>query len=273
MTGGGKRLKNQRKSIYYLSNVFKNLKSFTKKLATFLTPRREEELSRGAILIEFAICMPVLIILLFYIHDLVKIKRYYSQTEFVAQQMANILQNIAKKRVEEGQPVSSKDIANSVKLAYLSIYPGTTMYKKDSGHEFFHVPRVYIFYVEGNDEGKASCKWVRWYYSLSSSVGFMNVGQSENGKVATTVQWAENADPSSIYPTLKIEKGKPKIIIETQLRWASSDSPDTIGKKASSAREAFGCYLVNPKKHVNRGYFSSVVIFSPYGGFSENIPT
>ncbi len=46
--------------------------------------------NRGAILIEFAICMPILIILLFYISDLVKIKRYYSQTEFVGQQMANI---------------------------------------------------------------------------------------------------------------------------------------------------------------------------------------
>ena len=33
---------------------------------------------RGSILIEFAVCMPVLIILLFYIHDLVKIKRYYN---------------------------------------------------------------------------------------------------------------------------------------------------------------------------------------------------
>ena len=54
--------------------------------------------NRGSILIEFAVCMPVLIILLYYIHDLSKLKRYYDQTEFVAQQMANILQNIAKKK-------------------------------------------------------------------------------------------------------------------------------------------------------------------------------
>jgi len=56
---------------------------------------------RGSILIEFAVCMPIFIILLFYIHDLVKIKRYYSQTEFVAQQMANILQNISQKRADK----------------------------------------------------------------------------------------------------------------------------------------------------------------------------
>ena len=55
--GRGKRLKNYLKSACYPSNIFKKLKYFTKELAQFLKPRNEEELSRGAILIEFAVCV------------------------------------------------------------------------------------------------------------------------------------------------------------------------------------------------------------------------
>ncbi len=65
--------------------------------------------------------MPVLIILLFYINDLVKIKRMYSQTEFVGQQMSNILQNISK-----NQPVTLTNIKHACALAWLSAYHRTT---------------------------------------------------------------------------------------------------------------------------------------------------
>ena len=99
--------------------------------------------------------MPVLIILLFYIHDLSKMKRYYDQTEFVAQQMVNIIQNIAKKRAEKGELVTIKDVGFAAKAAYLSIYPGKTMYRKDSTRPFFHVPRIYVYYVESDGNGKA----------------------------------------------------------------------------------------------------------------------
>ena len=271
--GRGKRLKNHLKSTYYPANIFKNLKYFTKKLAQFFKPRNEKELSRGSVLLEFAVCMPILIILLFYIHDLMKIKRYYSQTEFVGQQMANIIQNIAKKRVAEGVPVSIKDMGHAAKLAYLSIYPGITMYKKNSGHVFFHIPRIFIHYVESDNEGQASCKWVFWMHSLTSSVGRFNFGVYQKHAEGSIVKWETNVAPSIVYPTLKMEKGKSKIIIETQMRWISNDSPDINGKKTSSAREAFGCYLVNPKKHASGAYFPSVVIFTPVGGFSETKPT
>ena len=124
---------------------------------------------RGSIIIEFAVCIPVLIVLLFYIYDLMRLKRYYSQTEFVAQQIANIIQNIAKKRVAEGQAVTIKDVGYAAKLAYLSIYPGTTMYRKDSGHEFFHMPRIFVHYIESDSNGKASCKWVLYLHTRGAS--------------------------------------------------------------------------------------------------------
>ena len=81
-------------------------------IATLFRKFSLRAVERGSILIEFAICMPILIILLFYINDLVRIKRYYSQTEFVALQMANILQNIAKTR-----KITRNDIKYAASLA------------------------------------------------------------------------------------------------------------------------------------------------------------
>ena len=208
--------------------------------------------------------MPVLIILLFYIHDLVKIKRLYSQTEFVAQQMANILQNIAKTR-----EITKNDIKYAASLAYLTIYPGTTMYTTVSGsekHIFGHQPRVFIHYVKGESGEKASTRWALW----TRSGGGINPAEWHFSSMSNTdqsaVYYAKNATPSSeIYPTLKIEEGKPKVLIDVQIRRTGNQS----------ARETFGLHFVNPKYvGTNQtGYFSSVVIFTPHSGFTEKVPT
>ncbi len=283
MTGGGKNLKNREKSNSCLCKFLNITTNFIKKIIEELKRKPSGRSSlippagasyRGSILIEFAICMPILIILLFYIHDLVKIKRYYSQTEFVAQQMANILQNIAKTRA-----ITRKDIKYAASLAYLTIYPGTTMFTTKSGsewHTFNHQPRVYVHYVKGLLDGKASVVWAYWCRSR----WFITPDQFWDGTLSSTDQsvipYVKNVSPSSIYPTLKIEEGKAKIILETQIRWdASGGQRDANGKTAGSAREVFGLRFVNPKYVGNNqsGYFSSVVIFTPNNGFTENAPT
>ena len=125
--GGGGNLKNRYKSHYYLSKIFKNLKRFIEQFSRFLTLRHEDKLlsRKGSILIEFAVCMPVLIILLFYIHDLVKLKRYHSQTEFIGQQIANILQNISQKR--SNKAINLTNIKHACTPAWLTIPPGSSI--------------------------------------------------------------------------------------------------------------------------------------------------
>ncbi|MBO4405119.1 MAG: hypothetical protein J5821_00130 [Alphaproteobacteria bacterium] len=226
-------------------------------------------------MIEFAVCMPVLIILLFYINDLVKIKRYYSQTEFVAQQMANILQNLAKKRAAEGKTLGPDDLSHAASLAYLTIYPGTTMYSTAEGslrHGLTHCPFFTVYYVEGMSEGKAKCKWGTAFTSTYNKTPpfrfYKNI--TANQTWSTVTYNSSGVDASTIYPTLKVEEGKPKIILETTLYW-TENMADTNGKKVNSAREAFGLRFVNPKRLYNL-YFHSVVIFSPNKGFPEVRP-
>jgi len=234
--------------------------------------------TKGSIIIEFAVCMPVLIILLFYIHDLSRLKRYYDQTEFVAQQMVNILQNIAYSRAQEGSTISVPDIERAASLAYLSIYPGTTMFTTKSGsqnHVLNHQPRIYMYYVESNGDGTASTVWNLWLRSGSytTPTSWSNSYLTSNDH--SLVSLGTDVPPSSIYPSLKMDDGKPRIILDVQLRWGS-DQRDADGKTAASAREVFKFLTVNPtsKAVSDNGstYFPAVVTFTPNAGFSRTRP-
>ena len=278
MTGGGKDLKNQEKSYGYPSQAFKNLKYFARLFSKFLITRCEDKLlSRsGSILIEFAVCVPVLIILLFYINDLVRIKRYYSQTEFVGQQMANILQNLAKKRHAEGKIISSSDLGNAGALAFLSMYPGKTMYSTTKGkhyHEMIHFPFFSIYYVKGTSNGKAKCLWGKQFTSSTNTappwILFRNVTSNVNWSLVTYT--SSEVAASSIYPTLKVGSDESKIILETSIYWYPPSKDKDGIRSANNAREAFGYRFIEPKKAVDL-YFHSVVTFCPTAGFPETRP-
>ena len=227
---------------------------------------------RGVILIEFAFCMPVLIILLFYINDLVRIKRYYSQTEFVGQQMANMIQNISQNR--EDKSVKLKDIARISYLAWLSVYPGNTRFWQGSDEirHFGHIGQTMIYYVQANNDGTASCRW-RLFGRNDTINHYLAVYYTDNK--GSPVRYKTNVAPSEIYPSLKIEPGRDpehdKIIIVTSLyRKPSFTTPD--GKSLSN-KQAFGLYLTEPK-HLNENtniwyFFGSVVIFTPKLGLFD----
>ena len=135
--GGG----NPSKSTNYRTKTSKNL---FKNLFSKIDFKHQ---SKGAILIEFAFCIPVLILLIYYMHDLFKIQRYYSQTEFVAYQMAQMLQTVSQNRSDK--KITLSDLKRVTAAAYLSIYPGTTMFWQGKGHVFGHFPHPIIYYVKG----------------------------------------------------------------------------------------------------------------------------
>jgi hypothetical protein len=278
--GGGKRLKNHLNSICYLNNILKKLKCFTKKLSTFLTPRHEEKLlnSKGIILIEFAVCMPILIILLFYINDLVRIKRYYSQTEFVGQQMANMIQNISQQRASKS--ITQDDLKYALCLANLSMFPGTTMYTQDTNYPGY-TTWVQMYRVVGAGNGKAKCTH-RWELSAwngkkpPKSIWYTCTSGDHNG---SKVRYSSTAvTPSQIYPTLKMGSDdnttEEKIIIDVCIFTDSKIRP--MGK--STEKQIFGLNLVTPpfrlyKTNQFHFYCHSIVIFSPKKGlFSDSCP-
>jgi hypothetical protein len=219
--------------------------------------------------------MPILIILLFYINDLVRIKRYYSQTEFVGQQIANIIQNISQQRASKS--ITQYDLKYAFCTAYLSIYPGTSRFWIGSGTELVHRPEMLITYIQGEANGKASSKW---------SIDIYTNGSGCNKPVACGLFFPSdhlsfvtrgsktNVAPSDIHPLLKINPGETKIIIETVMFYGF-DFKDNNGYEPHSIRKAFNCLLTDIKSKTNSGnFFISTVIFTPKPGlFSETPPS
>ena len=127
--------------------------------------------SKGAVLIEFAFCMPILIITIYYINDLATLQRWHSQTQFVAYQMAQMIQSISQNRASKA--ITANDLRNIVAAAYLSIYPGTTMFSTSEvpWKSFFgHNAMGFIWYVKGNDNGTASVIWGRRFHTADQAV-------------------------------------------------------------------------------------------------------
>lgn len=266
---GGVRQNYLTKSIYYIFKIYTLFKPDFKKIC----------LSKGTVLIEFAICMPVLIIMLFYVNDLVKIQRHYSLNEFVGQQIVNLLQNISQKRANKA--ITKTDMRHVAALAFLSIYPGTTMFHNGKGHVLIHNPELLLHCVKGEDGGKARSLWIGFVNSESAGntspntlYGDALVMQNYKGSLVTDKTSA--VSPTTIYKDLKISSGEIKILVETATFYATSYK-DANGN-STTLNQAYNLRFSHGKlnAYANGQYFvgSNVVIFTPKPGlFNETGPS
>ena len=224
--------------------------------------------ARGAILIEFAVCMPILILLLLGLHDIFRMARYQDNTNFVAHEIVQMIQNISQSR--SNKKITKEDLEYIANFANYSIYPGKTAYAIDARqHVYGHFPHTQVYYVRGNADGTASCVW-RAEMSTSDPGIKTVVGNGKHDQ--SIVNYAADVTPSLIYPKLTISEGEVKIIVEKFIFFNAGKDRFMDGKK-HSVREAFGLYLLTPPVHGNLGYFNSVVIFTPKRGlFDESGP-
>ena len=196
--------------------------------------------------------------------------------------MVNILQNISQNR--ENKKITINDIKRAASLAFLSVYPGKTMYfngTERSAHDLSHYPKFHIHYVKGLSGGKASGVWAR-RFRINEGIkpsGWMYTNMTKTDS-DSKVKWGNNLAQSTIYPTLKVDEGKYKIILECVL-YAGSESINRSHYVATDdlsamARKAFKCFLAIPRPaypNKDRGYyFSSVVIFTPKEGLFNTTP-
>jgi len=227
--------------------------------------------------------MPILISLLFGLHDIFRMARYQDQTNFVAHEIIQMIQNVSQERTNK--KVTRRDLGDICRFASYSIYPGKTVYctagaGRPYSHFYTHCPLVNFFCVKGESGGKASCVWKAHWNSIyglyespdaDSTPHRVTLGYS----FRTCVYEKQNATPSSIYPTLTINEGEIKIIVEVCIHHNMlMKYPD--GTKTASVKQAFGLYLLTPifqRSHLTAGYFHSVAIFTPKRGlFDDNGP-
>jgi hypothetical protein len=120
----------------------------------------------GAIFVEFAVAIPVLIAIVYYLHDVPKYKRMQAKMSFCAHCMANILQNVSN-----GQKVTLQHINHAMQAAYLTFYPGKTM---RGTAQFYmplgHFPHGFVYCVKGISGKKASVVWDVAFFLYQSSL-------------------------------------------------------------------------------------------------------
>ena len=197
-------------------------------------------------------------------------QRYYSQTEFVATQMVQMIQSISQNRASKA--ITPNDLKYIHCAAWLSVYPGTTMYlKNNKGYDFAHMPRSQIFYVKGVGNGKVSCLW-RAYIIMTSSSGdvpntvFYDTAKNQDDSAAWITQYKKNVVPSQINSKLPvIPQGETRIIVEVAI--TRRDGKDPSGK-IIPLRESLVFYLLTPKTKLSQqqnaaSIANSCVVFSP----------
>ena len=74
----------------------------------------------GAILIEFAFSIPVLILLIFYLHDLAQLAQIETKVKLCGMQMINMIQNVSLRR--ENTAITRQDYANICSAAFLTYF-------------------------------------------------------------------------------------------------------------------------------------------------------
>ena len=218
-------------------------------------------------------------------------KRYNERMDFVAHQMAGIIQNISQNRADK--KITITDLVDAGKLAYLTVFPGNTVTPQECqiypfGYHTFYT----IFYVKGMDNNVAGVIWAISFagdggeedHTWSSLNGRKNgvwykLSYANYGEIDRMVtKFSKNVAPSQIHPNLVIQKDEVKIIVECSLLYCTERS-FTDGRQCSQVpfQKVFGFYVISPKYVARNGnfysFFNSVVIFTPKPGlFSETPP-
>lgn len=224
------------------------------------------------ILIEFAFSVPVFLAFIYYAHDLPKQKRLQRKIQFVAHEMAMILQNIASKRA-----ITKQDLITAMRLAYLSVFPGMTMQgTQNRSHSLGYYPYAAVMYVKGVEQNLVQGKWIA---KVTTDNGYP-IYLDKN--VASVCNWGffeQSTDASKFWPTLKISENESRLIIQCHLaydrlwKWGDKFTDGTYCKNVSS-RKAFGFLFLEPKGvgTAGGGFFTSTIIVTPNSGFTENFP-
>lgn len=268
----GKVDKNYQKKQYLSNRFLSNLKNFRCKFFNRLNRFRKSR--SGVILLEFAFSIPVFLALIYYVHDLPKMKRWNRKMQFVAYQYAQILQTISANCADKR--ITAQNIKNVMKMAYLSIFPGITMFQTSRSHfPLGYWPHMWIYCIKGVSDTQACFMWevscypgdVYFDTDTHSSRHIRSIINYTKGKTVST---------SSIYPNLTIKKDEIKIIIECAIVY-TDDRYFSDGRRCDtvSAKSALRFLFASPKSRgiIDGNFFNSVAVITPtIGLFDENIP-
>jgi len=238
---------------------------------------------RGAILIEFAVSIPVLLAVLYYMHDLPKYARMKERMKFCAHCAVNMFQNISQNR--ENKRITWNDYRYISAMSFLPYFgAGTQQYFPlwQSPEGGFPASRpcgqMTLAYIKGTGPNRAKIVWAVISYWAASPVStsrdirtFWELPTYVN--VAQTIVGREYA-ADQICKGLQINEGEVKIMIDAYIN--ASWCEGQLGKERVSP-QLWGLLIYTPKAESygsgTGGWFHTYIIFTPNPGlFSETPP-
>ena len=212
---------------------------------------------RGSVLIEFAFCCPVLIILMFFVLDVPLAYRVIFKMQKMSELTACMIRNTPNRYETK---ITLNDLKNISKAAGITL-TGKLGSTENPCRRYPFYLSTYIFCIEGNSSGGFDTQWaVHIKNNLFNGevvvVDDTALTYSKLGGVSTF----ENIKELSSY---SIKEGEVKLIIET-VSWYNKDDSATMEGVSGSEGGNYSSMLGDYKKNQNivRGFNKNFYLLS-----------
>lgn len=245
----------------------------------FFNPRKIREnfqnslkKTKGAVVLELALSIPVFLALLYYMHDVPKLQSIQNRVRFGTMCGVNMFQNVTQNRADE--KVSRADFLRITCMAEMPFIGGGVQHYSStvSGKSPIQIQSQFtLFYVKGVSSTKARIYWGVTnngcgYPGLRTSAGLITSGTpSWQWVTVIKVPIGRDVDQSSIHEDLHIKAGEVAMIVDQAFFAAGT----------KSAKKLFGFLVYNPQPPAGcqNTLFHSVVIFAPKPGLFSEAPS
>ncbi|MDR0677479.1 MAG: hypothetical protein LBF57_02275, partial [Holosporaceae bacterium] len=234
---------------------------------------------RGAILVEFAFSIPILLAILYYMHDIPKYARMKERMEFCVHCAINMLQNCSQNR--ENKRITRTDLMTVAHAAWLPFFGGGTQQYSTSSTEY-RMKRGYLtqleyYCVKGVGNGQAKLCWLintNCALGLAGNVDILG-NRASRSPIKCSTGGVYSFD--DIYEGFRVEENEIKILVLVRiycgmlLKFADGTPSST---KSMSSKLGLWVLSIKPEyedKHYVLGK-PIVVVFSPKPGLFDETP-
>jgi hypothetical protein len=245
--------------------------------------------SRGAVLVEFAFSIPVLLMVLYYVLDYPNYMRLKSKTRNSAYMAVSMIQNISRHR--ENKKITLQDIQRINYVSFLNYCCGKQQLKTTEDNYIYplgHLPLTVLICVKGVADNKCKVVWSLFASGFNATSPLANGGtidESNFSQSSLTTAHFHNwtglsyqhgvaVAPKSIHPELQILQGEIKIVLMIA-RYGSLNFKYADGTKiTANPRKLFGFYMLPLRLPISGDnvLFRNIVTFTPNPDLFDETP-
>ena len=201
----------------------------------------------GSVLIEFAFCCPVLIILMFFVLDVPLVYRILFKMQKMSELTACMIRNTPSKYKSK---ITCNDLRNISKAAGITL-TGRLGSETNPCYRYPFYLSTYVFCVVGNSDGFD----IQWAVHVKNNLYNGEVVSVDDNAYTYSklgsVRKFENISGLSSY---SIKEGETKLIIETVAWYNKNDSAKMEGVSSSGGNYPSMLGDYNKNKHIVRGF-------------------